>query len=169
MSLAKGSNKRMKRIALFPGSFDPITCGHTEIVQRGLAIFDEVFIGIGVNTTKTPTFPTGKKVQWISEIFQGEARVKVGIFSGLTVNFALSIEATFILRGLRAAPDFEYEKNIELLNKHLAPNIDTVYLVSSSTTGHISSSLVREVLRFNGNLKGLVPDIILQEISQQKI
>ncbi|MDW8334212.1 MAG: pantetheine-phosphate adenylyltransferase [Bacteroidia bacterium] len=152
------------RTALFPGSFDPITCGHVEIVRRGLKIFDRIVVGVGVNTSKTPTFSVEKRVEWIEKCFENDARVEVRTYQGLTVHFARECGAEFILRGLRAAPDFEYEKNIDLLNNHLFPGVQTVYLIAFPETAHISSTLVREVVRFGGILDGLVPPHVVEDI-----
>ncbi|MCX8112352.1 MAG: pantetheine-phosphate adenylyltransferase [Bacteroidia bacterium] len=153
----------MKR-ALFPGSFDPITNGHIEIIQRGLALFDEIVIGIGLNTNKQPMFPPQQRLKWIEETFTGEPRVKVRLYTGLTVRFAREVKAQFILRGLRSAPDYEYERNIDLLNKYLDNGIETFYLLSSPETSFVSSTLVREVIRFHGHLEGLLPPHIIRDI-----
>jgi pantetheine-phosphate adenylyltransferase len=154
------------RRALFPGTFDPITCGHIEIVERGLEIFDEIVIGVGVNTSKNTMFAAEIRTQWITALFAEEPRVHVLQFSGLTINFAAEVNARFLLRGLRSCPDFEYEKNIELLNRQLsAGKLETVFLISNPATSHISSTLVREVLRFQGSLDGLVPPLIAKSIA----
>lgn len=155
-----------EKIALFPGSFDPFTLGHIEIVQRGLNFFDKIVIGLGINSTKTTMFSVERREGWIRALFADEPRVRVERFVGLTTAFAHECGARFILRGLRNAPDFEYEKNIDLINKHLAPDVETVYLISSPETGAISSTLVREVIRFGGELKGLAPDLIIADIYQ---
>ncbi len=157
----------MRRV-LFPGSFDPITYGHIEMVQRALEIFDEVIVGVGTNTQKQTMFTATQRLGWIRTHFKSEPRVRVEQFSGLTVHYAGHIGARYLLRGLRSSPDFEYEKNIDLLNKHLSPEIDTIYMISRPETQHISSSLVREVIRFGGNLTGLVPDSIIAEIYADK-
>ncbi|MBX3101374.1 MAG: pantetheine-phosphate adenylyltransferase [Bacteroidetes bacterium] len=154
----------MERTAIFPGSFDPITLGHVEIIRRGLLLFDRIVVGIGINTQKVSMYPAAQRAAWLHTLFTNEPRVQVETFQGLTVHFARQQGAQFLLRGLRAAPDFEYEKNIDLLNQHLAENIQTVYLISSPPTAHISSTLVREVIRFHGNLQGLVPDFMIPEI-----
>jgi pantetheine-phosphate adenylyltransferase len=154
----------MERVALFPGSFDPITLGHVEIIRRGLSMFDRIVVGIGINTQKSSMYPVAQRQAWIQALFANEPRVQVAAFEGLTVNFARQQGARFLLRGLRAAPDFEYEKNIDLLNQHLDGSIQTVYVISSPSTGHISSTLVREVIRFKGHLEGLLPDFMIPEI-----
>jgi len=154
----------MKQVALFPGTFDPITFGHIEILKRGLLMFDEIVIGMGTNTSKNTMFTAEQRLRWMKEYFADEKRIKVETFKGLTVNYAKSINAKFILRGLRSSSDFEYEKTIDLLNKHLNPNVETLYFISSPATAHISSTLVREIIRFRGHLEGLVPENIIQEV-----
>ncbi|RMF53622.1 MAG: pantetheine-phosphate adenylyltransferase [Bacteroidetes bacterium] len=153
----------MKR-ALFPGSFDPITNGHIEIIRRGLALFDEIVVGLGLNTSKQPMFSPDQRLRWIVEAFRDEPRVQVRPYTGLTVQFAREVNAQFILRGLRSAPDYEYERNIDLLNKYLDPSIETFYLFSSPETSFVSSTLVREVIRFHGHLEGLLPPHIIRDI-----
>lgn len=152
------------RIALFPGSFDPITYGHIEIVERALALFDQVVVGVGVNSQKQTMFSVEQRKAWISQYFEGESRIQVTEFSSLTVEHAREVGARYLLRGLRSAPDFEYEKSIDILNKHLAYGIDTVYFIAQADTQSISSTLVREVIKFQGNLKGLVPEFIIEDI-----
>jgi pantetheine-phosphate adenylyltransferase len=154
----------MARIALFPGSFDPITFGHIEIVRRGLALFDEVIVGVGVNSTKQTMFPLEQRMKWIHEAFSDEPRVRIEAFEGLTVGYAHSVGARFLLRGLRDAPDFQYEKGINFLNKHLEAGIETVFLISDASTQTVSSTLVREVIRYRGSLEGLVPPGIIADV-----
>jgi pantetheine-phosphate adenylyltransferase len=152
------------RRALFPGSFDPITLGHIEIIQRGLALFDEIIVGIGINTSKQAMFSPEVRQRWIEKAFENEPRVRVACYTNLTVLFAREVGAKFILRGLRSAPDYEYERNIDLLNKQLDPAIETLYLLSSPQTSFVSSTLVREVIRFRGRLEGLLPPHIIEDI-----
>ncbi len=152
------------RRALFPGSFDPITLGHIEIIQRGLGLFDEIVVGLGLNTSKQPMFSPEDRLRWIQEAFAHEPRVIVRPYTSLTVLFAREVGARFILRGLRSAPDYEYERNIDLLNKQLDPSIETFYLLSSPETSFVSSTLVREVIRFHGHLEGLLPEHIIRDI-----
>ncbi|MCS6904236.1 MAG: pantetheine-phosphate adenylyltransferase [Bacteroidia bacterium] len=150
--------------ALFPGTFDPITYGHIEIIERGLKLFDQIVIGIGSNTAKNTMFTQLQRSAWIKKYFANESKITVELYNNLTVQFARSINAQFILRGLRNAPDFEYERNIDLLNKHLDSSIETIYIISSPKTAHISSTLVREVIRYRGDLQGLVPELIIKDI-----
>lgn len=154
----------MKR-ALFPGTFDPITLGHTEIIERGLQLFDEIIVGVGVNSSKQTMFPLEQRIFWIQEYFlKVNNKVKVMPFDGLTVEFAKKHEIQFLLRGLRSAPDFEYEKHIFLLNKHLDEKIETVFLISDTQYIGVSSTLVREIIKYHGKLEGLVPQNIIHSI-----
>ncbi|CAM1340510.1 pantetheine-phosphate adenylyltransferase [Tenacibaculum amylolyticum] len=148
----------MKR-AIFPGSFDPITLGHCDIIRRGVTLFDELIIGIGVNADKKYMFPLEKRKQFIEETFKGEPKIKVLTYEGLTVNFCKDINAQFILRGLRNPADFEFEKSIAHTNRKLS-EIETVFLLTSSGKSYISSSIVREVIRHNGDYTGLVPNSV---------
>lgn len=148
----------MKR-AIFPGSFDPITLGHCDIIRRGVTLFDELIIAIGVNADKKYMFPLEKRKQFIEEAFKGEPKIKVVTYEGLTVNFCKEINAQFILRGLRNPADFEFEKSIAHTNRKLS-EIETVFLLTSSGKSYISSSIVREVIRHNGDYTGLVPDSV---------
>lgn len=151
--------------ALFPGTFDPITLGHTEIIERGLQLFDEIIIGVGVNSAKQTMFSLEQRILWIQEYFlKYSHRVKVLPFEGLTVEFAKKHQIQFLLRGLRSAPDFEYEKHIFLLNKHLDEKIETVFLISDKQYMGVSSTLVREVIKYHGKLEGLVPQNIINYI-----
>lgn len=152
------------RIAVFPGSFDPITFGHIEIVRRGLKFFDEIVVGIGINTQKKTMFSLEQRRAWIQRVFEAEPRVTIEGFEGLTVTFARDQGAGFLLRGLRDAPDFQYEKNVNFLNKHLDNSVETVFLISDAATQTVSSSLVREIIRYKGQLEGLLPESIIQDI-----
>ena len=148
----------MKR-AIFPGSFDPITLGHYDIIERGVKLFDELVIAIGVNADKKYMFSLEERVRFIEEAFQHEPKIKVVTYKGLTVDFAKKIDADFILRGLRNPADFEFEKAIAHTNRDLAP-IETVFLLTAAKTSYISSSIVRDVIRNGGNYKILVPDTV---------
>ena len=148
----------MKR-ALFPGSFDPITLGHFDIIQRGVKLFDEVVVAIGVNADKAYMFSLEERKTFIEETFKSEPRVKVVTYQGLTVDFCKKIDAEFILRGLRNPADFEFEKAIAHTNRKLS-KIETVFLLTAARTSYISSSIVRDVIRNNGNYSILVPDSV---------
>ncbi|WP_092469257.1 pantetheine-phosphate adenylyltransferase [Winogradskyella thalassocola] len=148
----------MKR-ALFPGSFDPITNGHFDIIQRGIKLFDEVVVAIGINAEKKYMFSLEERKAFIEDSFKDEPKVKVVTYKGLTIDFCKEIDAEFILRGLRNPADFEFEKAIAHTNRKLS-KIETVFLLTASRTSFISSSIVRDVIRNNGDYTVLVPDSV---------
>jgi len=145
----------MKR-AIFPGSFDPITLGHYDIIKRGVTLFDEIIVAIGVNSDKKYMFTVEERQKFIEDTFADETKVKVMTYEGLTVDFCKKIDVEFILRGLRNPADFEFEKAIAHTNRDLAP-IETVFLLTSAKTSYIASSIVRDVIRNNGDYTKLVP------------
>lgn len=149
----------MKR-ALFPGSFDPITLGHYDIIKRSVTLFDEVIVAIGINADKKYMFTLEERQQFIEEAFKDEPRIKVVTYKGLTVDFCLKNNVEFILRGLRNPADFEFEKAIAHTNRDLAP-IETVFLLTAASTSYISSSIVRDVIRNNGEYTKLVPKSVV--------
>ena len=148
------------RIAVFPGSFDPITKGHESIVRRGLALFDEIIIGIGYNTNKHYFFSQDRREHFISKTFEGEPKIKVMRYSGLTVNFCKEIGAGYILRGLRTSADFEFERAIAQMNRSMSDGVETVFIVSDPSLSHISSTIVRDILLYQGDVSAFVPDSI---------
>ncbi len=145
----------MKR-AIFPGSFDPFTIGHYSIVKRALAMFDEIIIGVGVNHSKKTEFSVEKRIDIIQQAFAGESRVKVKSYNSLTIDFAKSVEAGFILRGLRSVGDFEYERTIADTNRILS-GIETVILFTESDYSHISSTVARELISFGKDITAFLP------------
>lgn len=147
----------MARIALFPGSFDPFTNGHLDLVRRGVGLFDELIIAIGTNSSKQRYLPVEQMQEIIAGIFRSDPRISVRTFRGLTAEFARETGATFLLRGLRNSLDFEYEKPIAYGNQHLSPTLETVFLLASPTLGAISSTIIREIHRFGGNVDALLP------------
>lgn len=150
----------MKKIAVFPGSFDPITTGHLELINRALPLFDEIVVAIGVNTKKQYLFPLKQRLEWLEDVFKNEPRVKVANYEGLTVKFCQEINAGFMLRGLRNASDFDYEKTISQLNATIGDGLETVFLISSPLYSHVSSTIVREIIRAGGDANQFLPEEI---------
>lgn len=147
----------MKRTALFPGTFDPITIGHVNLVERAMHLFDEIVIGIGHNSTKSTLFTLEQREQWIRDIFSAQPKVSVKHYEGLTVDFCKKTGATYILRGLRNTSDFDYEKNIAQMNKLVEPGIETLFLMCDPAYTPISSSVVRDLIRNGGDIASFVP------------
>ncbi|TVZ27413.1 phosphopantetheine adenylyltransferase [Gillisia sp. Hel_I_86] len=148
----------MKR-AVFPGSFDPITLGHVDIIERALLLFDEIILAIGINADKKYMFSLEDRVRFLEETFKNETKVKVMTYKGLTVDFCKKEHAAFILRGLRNAIDLEFEKTIGQTNYKMS-GIESVFLISSSGKGHISSSVVRDVRKNGGDFSFMVPEVV---------
>ena len=144
------------RRAVFPGSFDPITLGHYDIIKRGVTLFDEVIVAIGINADKKYMFSLKERMDFIKESFKDEPKVKVVTYTGLTIDFCQKNNVKFILRGLRNPADFEFEKAIAHTNRDLS-KIETVFLLTAASTSYISSSIVRDVIRNNGDYTKLVP------------
>ena len=144
------------KIAVFPGSFDPITLGHEDIIRRGVTLFDEVIVAIGINAEKKYMFDLETRQAFIEQVFANEPKVKVVTYSGLTIDFCKKMDAQFILRGLRNPADFEFEKAIAHTNRKLS-KIETVFLLTAANTSYISSSIVRDVIRNGGDYSVLIP------------
>ncbi len=145
------------KIAVFPGSFDPITIGHVSMINRALPLFDKMVIAIGINTSKNKLFPLEQRISWIEEVFKKESKIEVKRFEGLTVDFCKQIGAKYIIRGLRNSSDFDYEKTIAQLNGELNPDVETLFFISYPMYSHISSTIVREIIRVKGDASSLVP------------
>ncbi len=150
----------MKKIAVFPGSFDPITRGHESIIKRALPLFDELYVSIGVNADKQGFFSVEQRIDWIKQVFKNEAKVKVTQYKGLTVNYCLDINAGYILRGLRTSADFEFERSIGQINKKLSDGIETVFLLTDPEYTSLNSSIIRDILRHGGDAGQFVPSVI---------
>lgn len=148
------------RRAIFPGSFDPITNGHVDIIQRALPLFDEIVISIGINSNKNYMFSLEKRKSFIEKTFENEPKITVKTYEGLTVNFCERIKASFILRGLRNPADFEFEKAIAQANREMVPQLETVFLLTSARYAYISSSIVRDVYTHGGDFKRFVPSSV---------
>jgi len=156
------------RKAIFPGSFDPITRGHVEIVLRGQAIFDKIIVALGVNSVKKYFFSAEERLKMLNACLEEYEKVEVVAYDSLTIDLARKMNAKFILRGLRNAQDLTYEQPIELINKHMAPEIEVVHLLSSPQTSMISSTIVREVIKYKGHVNGLRADEILNYVHELK-
>jgi pantetheine-phosphate adenylyltransferase len=145
------------KIALFPGSFDPFTVGHESVVRRALKIFDKIIIAIGFNTAKSAYFPLDKRIEWIKRVFADTDRVEVHSYKGLTVDYCKKVGAGFILRGLRTAADFEYERAIAQVNKSMYPDIETVFLLTLPQHTPINSTIIREIIKQGGDASQFLP------------
>ena len=153
----------MQRIALFPGTFDPVTLGHTDIIDRALPMFDKLYIGIGRNTSKQPMFSEEQRLQWIAEIYKDNHKVEALVYEGLTVDCCKNIGASFILRGIRYVNDFEYEKAIADMNRSIA-GIETIFLTCLPQFTSIASTLVRDVLKYGGDIAPFLPEAVNRTI-----
>lgn len=148
------------KIAVFPGSFDPITVGHVSLVQRALPLFDKIVVAVGVNSQKQTLFDLETRLNWLKQVFKNEPKVEIMHFEGLTAHFCNQIGAEYLLRGLRNASDFDYEKTISQLNHIVGNNLETVFLISLPEFSHISSTIVRELIKGKGDVKQFVPQEI---------
>tara|TARA_B100000886_G_C20421008_1_gene491593 strand:+ start:2332 stop:2793 length:462 start_codon:yes stop_codon:yes gene_type:complete len=149
-----------KKIAVFPGSFSPFTKGHESIVNRALPLFDEIIISIGINSSKNDYFSIQEKIQWIENVFANENKVKVMRYEGLTVDHCIAVSANYILRGLRDSHDFKYEKGIAQMNHSIQNNIETIFIITEAKYSHISSTLVRDIIKNGGDVSQFVPEQI---------
>lgn len=156
------------RIGFFPGTFDPVTFGHLDIIERALPLYDKLYIGIGINANKQPMFSAETRVQWLNELFKNESKVEAVIYEGLTVECCKKVGATYILRGIRYVNDFEYEKAIADMNRTLDENIETIFLTCLPKYTSVASTLVRDVIRNGGDVSQFVPDTVLRTISQRR-
>ena len=154
------------RIALFPGTFDPITFGHIDIIERALPLFDKLYIGIGLNSNKAPMFSDKQRKQWLQDIFKDEPKIKAVVYEGLTVECCKKVKANYIVRGIRYVNDFEYEKAIADMNRSLDENIDTIFLTCLPKYTSVASTLVRDVIKNGGDVSQFVPDAVLKTIQQ---
>jgi len=154
----------MPKVALYAGSFDPITNGHADLIRRSLKFIDHLVVGVAVNVSKQPLFSVEERITLIRSALEDDPRVEVRAFKGLVVDFAREAGAQVVLRGLRAVADFEYEYQMALMNRHLAPLLETMFMVPSLEVSYVSSSLVREVARFGGDIEALVHPAVAQAL-----
>lgn len=155
----------MKKIAVYPGSFDPVTNGHLDIIRRSSRTFDKVFVAVLVNSSKTPMFSIQKRMEWIKREVSDLGNVEVDTFSGLLVDYMREKGAGIIIKGLRAVSDFEYEFQMALMNHKLSKDIETLFMMTSAKYQYLSSSIVKEVARHGGCLDGLIPDSMKEEVT----
>jgi len=153
------------KIALFPGSFDPVTKAHVDIIKRSVGLFDKLYIGIGDNSSKKGLLTVAQRENMLRAVFENDANIHIIAYEGLTVDFARSIGAGYMIRGIRTVSDFEYEKAIAQMNHALAPEIESIFIVSKPGYSSISSTIVREILRYNGDVSQFVPKEALPFLS----
>jgi pantetheine-phosphate adenylyltransferase len=154
------------RICLFPGTFDPLTLGHVDIINRALPLFDKIVVGVGLNSAKAPMFAPEQRVEWIKEIYKDEDRVEGALYEGLTINFCKQIGANFILRGIRYVSDFEYEKTIADANRTLDKTIETIFLTGEPKYTSVASTIVRDIIRNGGDASHFLPEAVFLSIKK---
>jgi pantetheine-phosphate adenylyltransferase len=157
----------MQTICLFPGTFDPVTLGHVDIITRAIPLFDKIIVGIGKNVTKAPMFSPEQRLQWISELFKNQPKVEGAIYEGLTVDFCKKIKANFILRGIRYVSDFEYEKTIADANRTLDKSIETIFLTGEPKYTSVASTIVRDIIRNGGDASHFLPELVYKSIQKK--
>ncbi len=154
----------MSRICLFPGTFDPVTLGHIDIIDRALPLFDKIIVGIGMNTSKAPMFSAEQRMDWVNEIYKNDERVECVTYEGLTIHFCQKIDAHFILRGIRYVSDFEYEKTIADANRTLDKNIETVFLTGEPKFTSVASTIVRDIIKNGGNASPFLHQVVFNSL-----
>jgi len=157
----------MSRICLFPGTFDPLTLGHVDIINRAIPLFDEIVVAIGSNVSKAPMFSAKQRVAWIKEIYKNEPKVKGAYYEGLTVDYCKAIGANFILRGIRYVSDFEYEKAIADANRTLDNSIETIFLTGEPKYTSVASTIVRDIIRNGGNASPFLPEVVARSVEKK--
>jgi pantetheine-phosphate adenylyltransferase len=156
----------MARICLFPGTFDPVTLGHVDIIDRSLPLFDKVIVGIGLNASKSVMFSAEQRLQWIQEIYKDQPKVEGAVYEGLTVNYCRTIGAKFIIRGIRYVSDFEYEKTIADANRTLDKSIETIFLTGEPKYTSVASTIVRDIIRNGGDARPFLPDSVYKSLGK---
>jgi pantetheine-phosphate adenylyltransferase len=157
-------SSHQRRVAIYPGSFDPLTSGHVDIIERGSKIFDSIIVAILVNAEKVPLFSEDERMAIIREVFKGYKNVQADTFNGLLVEYAQRKQASVLVRGLRAISDFEYEFQMALMNRHLAPGLETVFMMPDEKYTFVSSRLIKEVFMLGGEVSSLVPPVVEQKL-----
>ncbi|HSF45471.1 MAG TPA: pantetheine-phosphate adenylyltransferase, partial [Chitinophagaceae bacterium] len=155
----------MQRICLFPGTFDPVTLGHVDIIKRAIPLFDKIVVAVGINAAKTPMFSPEQRLQWIEEIFSDEPVISGAVYEGLTVKFCQEIGARFILRGIRYVSDFEYEKTIADANRTMDPGIETIFLTGEPKYTSVASTIVRDIIRNRGDARPFLPEAVIRSLT----
>jgi pantetheine-phosphate adenylyltransferase len=158
----------MKIRAVYPGTFDPVTNGHIDLIQRSAELFDRVIVAVLNNTEKSPLFTVTERVEMLAEVVEGLKNVSVSTFQGLLVDFADQSKATVIVRGIRAVSDYEYELQMALMNRRLAPHVETVFLMPAETYSYLSSRLVKEISQLGGSVRGLVPSSVEERLRSKQ-
>ncbi len=154
------------KIAIFPGSFDPITNGHIDLVRRFAPLFDKIIVAVGVNSAKKGLFSVDQRLKWLEEVFENNDKIDVGQFQGLTVNYCKEQKAKYLIRGLRNASDFDYEKTISQLNNIIGDDVETLFFISKPEYSHISSTIVREIIKGKGDISTFVPEFMAEDIAE---
>ena len=158
----------MSRVCLFPGTFDPITLGHVDIIDRALPLFDKIIVGVGLNSSKVPMFSAEQRVQWINDIYKDQPKVEGAVYEGLTIDYCKVIGAKFILRGIRYVSDFEYEKTIADANRTMDKGIETVFLTGEPKYTSVASTIVRDIIRNNGDARPFLPEEVADSLMRVK-
>jgi pantetheine-phosphate adenylyltransferase len=165
--MSKNTDSPAKRRAVYPGSFDPITSGHVDIIKRGLKIFDKILVAVLDNPKKEPLFSTQERIDMIQDFFAGQKNIEVKAFDGLLVKFAKNNNSNIVIRGLRAISDFEYEFQLALMNRKLDAEIETLFMMPNLSYSFLSSNLVKEIFMLGGGLKDLVPDQVEKKLKEK--
>ncbi len=158
-----------RKVAIYPGSFDPFTNGHINIIERSVRVFDKVIVAVAHNASKKTTFTIEERVEIIHEIFRNRPEVKVDYFQGLLVEYARKMGTNILLRGMRTVSDFEYELQMALSNKTLYPEIETIFMVTEGAYSYISSSLIKEIITLGGSAKGMIPEIVEKKLKEKLV
>ncbi|MFZ9660934.1 MAG: pantetheine-phosphate adenylyltransferase [Chitinophagaceae bacterium] len=156
----------MQRICLFPGTFDPLTLGHVDIIKRAMPLFDKIIVAVGINTSKSPMFSPEQRKIWINEIFKDDPKVEGAVYEGLTISYCKKVGANFILRGIRYVSDFEYEKTIADANRAMDPQIETFFLTGEPKFTSVASTIVRDIIRNGGDASPFLPEVVIRTLKK---